>query len=479
MRRDRQYFFCGIGGSGMLPLALIIQARGGTVAGSDRALDQGRTAPKFDFLRARGIPLFPQDGSGITGSDVVLVTSAAVEETVPDVQAARRVGARLTTRAALLAELFNQAPVGIGVAGTSGKSTTTGMIGWILHCLGRDPTVMNGAVMKNFITAEAPSASALVGKGDLFVSEVDESDGSIALFTPRISVVNNVALDHKSLDELRPLFGDFVGKAELAVLNLDNDGTAALAAGLPPDKVVSYSLADHRANLQGGDLVAAPDGVAFAVTDLGSGARTAVRLLVPGRHNVSNALAALGTARALGLPLDAAAAALGSFNGIRRRLEVVGTANGVTVIDDFAHNPDKIAATLATLHAFEGRLLLMFQPHGFGPLRLMKDGFIECLAECMHADDVLVMPDPAYFGGTVDRSVSSRDIVGGVQARGRSAFAIADRAACAKKLLCLARPGDRIVVMGARDDTLSQFAEELLASLGPLTQPSPPKGGEG
>src|ERR1700688_719799 len=166
MMQDRPYFFCGIGGSGMLPLALILQAKGVAVAGSDRALDQGRTLEKFDFLRAQGITLFPQDGSGITRPDLTVVTSAAVESTVPDVQGARAVGARLMTSAELLSDLFNEAPRSVGVAGTSGKSTTTGMIGWILHRSGREPTVMNGAVMKNFVVPDAPFASALVGAGD-------------------------------------------------------------------------------------------------------------------------------------------------------------------------------------------------------------------------------------------------------------------------------------------------------------------------
>jgi UDP-N-acetylmuramate--alanine ligase len=146
-------------------------------------------------------------------------------------------------------------------------------------------------------------------------------------------------------------------------------------------------------------------------------------------------------------------------------LDVVGRASGVTVIDDFAHNPDKIAATLATLHAFPGRLLVMFQPHGFGPLRLMKDGFIDGFAQGLKPDDVLVMPDPVYFGGTVERSVTSADIVAGVRAKGRHAEAFAERAACGEALLALAKPGDRIVIMGARDDTLSQFAAELVVKL--------------
>src|SRR5215470_13298241 len=191
------YFFCGIGGSGMTPLALIIQAKGGLVEGSDRALDQGRNFERFEFLRAQGMLLHPQDGSGIKRATQILVTSTAVEDTIADVQAARRVGAAITTRANLLAQLFNRAALGIGVAGTSGKSTTVGMIGWILHRAGRSPTIMNGADMKNFIDASSPFASARVGDCELFVSEVDESDGSIALFAPRMGVVNNISLDHK------------------------------------------------------------------------------------------------------------------------------------------------------------------------------------------------------------------------------------------------------------------------------------------
>jgi UDP-N-acetylmuramate--alanine ligase len=465
MTPDRPYFFCGVGGSGMLPLALIVKARGARVSGSDRALDQGRLAAKFDYLRHAGVALFPQDGSGITAKDTILVTSAAVEETIPDVQAARRAGARHQLRAELLAELFNEAPNPIGVAGTSGKSTTTGMIGWILSATGADPTVMNGAVMKNFATLDAPFASALVGKGDIFVSEVDESDGSIARFHPRVAVLNNIALDHKSMDELRALFRAFVRKSQIAVLNLDNDETAALAAELPASRKLTYSIGGAKADLQARDIEPLSDGIAFTVSERNAAAPVAVRLKVPGRHNVSNALAALGAARAAGLTLEEAAAALARFEGISRRLDVIGTTNGTTVIDDFAHNPDKIAATLATLHDFPGRLLVMFQPHGFGPLKLMKDQFIACFARNLAADDALVMPEPVYFGGTTDRSVSSIDIVRGVEAAGRHAHVFPDRPACGDWLVASARPGDRIIVMGARDDTLSQFAADVLTRL--------------
>jgi len=140
----------------------------------------------------------------------------------------------------------------------------------------------------------------------------------------------------------------------------------------------------------------------------------------------------------------------------------VGTANEMTVFDDFAHNPDKISATLETLHAFPGRLLVMFQPHGYGPIRLMRNALVSCFASGLRDEDVLVMPEPVYFGGTVDRSVGSGDIVCQIQRGGRKAFAFPDRGACGDMLVKLARPGDRIVVMGARDDSLSQFANELL-----------------
>ena len=304
-------------------------------------------------------------------------------------------------------------------------------------------------------------AGRRVGKGDAFVSEVDESDGSIARYEPTIAVVNNIALDHKSMDELRALFTGFVNKAEIAVLNLDNEETAALVMATKV-RTRTYALRSGLADLHCSAIRLAPDGVSFDVLEKDTRESATVDLAVPGEHNVSNALAALSAARALGMPLNVAAAALKGFSGTKRRLEVVGKANNVTVIDDFGHNPDKITATLNTLHAFPGRLLIMFQPHGFGPLKLMREEFIDCFARNMSNDDVLIMPDPVYFGGTVDRSVTSEHIVSGVRSRGLRAMAFAERGACGDKLIELAEPGDRIVVMGARDDTLSVFAAELV-----------------
>ncbi len=440
----KSYFFVGIGGSGMMPLAEIVAAQGATVAGSDRSLDQGRLGAKFEGLAARGIALHPQDGSGIASADQIVVASAAIESTVPDIVRATELGCARITRAELLAELFNAAPISIAVGGTSGKSTVTGMIGWILDQAGLDPTIMNGAVMKNYGTG------ARIGGGKLFVSEVDESDGSIALYRPTVAVLNNIAIDHKSMEELRTLFGAFLASGKHAVVNADNAEAMALAAG-----ALTFGIASP-ADLRVSELIKRRDGVDFILN------ATPVALAVPGRHNVSNALAAIAAATLVGIPLAKAAAALAGFTGLKRRMDVIGTTNGITVIDDFGHNPDKIAATLSALHAFPGRLLVFFQPHGYGPLKQMGRELAYAFRANLAEGDRLVISDPAYFGGTVDRTTGSESLVDAI---GDQAEHIAMRDACGERLLALARPGDRIVVMGARDDTLSDFAAGLLAAL--------------
>jgi UDP-N-acetylmuramate--alanine ligase len=456
---DSPVFFSGIGGSGMLPLASIVRASGAKVAGSDRSLDAGRTPHKFDYLRSLGIQLFPQDGSGLQ-EGMTLVTSAAVEPTVPDVVKARELGLSHLSRPEFLAQLLNSAQRSVAVGGTSGKSTVTGMIGWILHACHRQPTVMNGAVMKNFVTPSAPFASALVGDPELFVSEVDESDGSIALYKPEIAILTNISLDHKEMEELRSLFAAFLLRARKAVVNLDDPETRAIADVIPSDNRLGYGFDSPGADFMGKDLQLKAEGASFAVE--AEGARHDVQLQVPGRHNASNALAAIAAARALGVAVADAAAALGRFEGLRRRLEIVGEADGITVIDDFAHNPDKIAATLATLRAQPGQLLIMFQPHGYGPLTKMGEELAEAFAAGMAPDDRLYLPDPVYQGGTVERTRGSDWLAERIKEREREAAHIPDRADIGGVLASEAKPGDRILVMGARDDTLIDFARDLV-----------------
>lgn len=452
-------FFSGIGGSGMLPLACIVRANGARVAGSDRSLDAGRTPAKFDYLRSLGIQLFPQDGSGLR-EGMILVTSAAVEPTVPDVVRAGELGLTLLTRPQFLAQLLNAAQRSIAVGGTSGKSTVTGMIGWILHACHRQPTVMDGAVMKNFVTPATPFASALVGDPELFVSEVDESDGSIALYRPEVAVLTNISLDHKEMDELRGLFAGFLAAARKAVVNLDDPDTRALADALPAGKRIGYGFDSPGAEVMGKDLQLGADGVTFAVE--AGGERHEAHLAVPGRHNASNALAAIAAAQAVGVRIADSVKALARFEGLKRRLETVGTAAGVTLIDDFAHNPDKIDATLAALGAQPGRLLIMFQPHGYGPLAKMGEQLAQSFARGLRPEDRLYLPDPVYQGGTTDRSRGSDWLAGEIGAQARH---VPERAAIGEALLAEARDGDRILIMGARDDTLSEFAAELLGKL--------------
>jgi UDP-N-acetylmuramate--alanine ligase len=460
---NEHYHFCGVGGSGMLPLAAIVRATGAQVTGSDRSLDAGRLGAKFDYLERLGIALFPQDGTGVV-EGCTLVTSAAVEPTVPDVVRAAELGIAHVTRPQLLAQLLNAARTSIAVGGTSGKSTVTGMVGFMLDRLGQRPTVMNGAVMKNFVSPDTPFASALVGDPDLFVSEVDESDGSIALYRPSVAVLGNISLDHKTMDELRSLFGGFLGLAARAVVNLDDPEARNLADGLDHAKLVGFGFDSTDATLTGRGLVLTPEGSRFTL-DV-DGIRHDVALSVPGRHNAMNALAALGAVHALGLPLGEAVAALAGFAGLKRRLETVGTAGSVTVIDDFGHNPDKIAATLATLTAQPGRLLIMFQPHGYGPLAKMGEELAHTFARGLRDGDQLFFPDPVYQGGTVDQSRGSDWLAAAVRAAGGLATYIPRRSDIGTAMLAEARRGDRIAILGARDDTLSEFAAELLAALG-------------
>jgi UDP-N-acetylmuramate--alanine ligase len=292
---------------------------------------------------------------------------------------------------------------------------------------------------------------------------VDESDGSIALYKPEIAVLTNISLDHKEMDELRQLFAYFLARARKAVLNLDDPETRVLSETVPRDKVIGYGFDAPSADFMGKDLKLEPQGVTFALE--AEGERLEVRLAVPGRHNASNALAAIAAARSLGVRIEDAVTAIARFEGLKRRLETVGEAGGVTVIDDFAHNPDKIAATLATLRAQPGRLLIMFQPHGYGPLAKMGEPLAESLADGMAPDDRLYLPDPVYQGGTVDKIRGSDWLAEQVRGHGKRAEHIAERPKIADALVAEAREGDRILIMGARDDTLIDFARDLLERL--------------
>lgn len=453
----KKYFFCGIGGSGMEPLALALQAKGCVISGSDRAFDAGASPDKFAKIAEQGVALFPQDGSGLTADTDALIVSGAVEETVPDVVAARALDLPVITRAELLADFFKTYN-GIAVGGTSGKTTTTAMLGHILKTADIDPTVINGGKMLNY--PDSPGeGSVLTGEGSFCVIEADESDGSIELYSPEVAVVTSITLDHKPIEELKTLFGDFVSRATVgAVLNADNADCLALQQ--KNANVLTFSVDGNDADLKAENIRPVANGTIFTLDG------EDVSLPVIGKHNVANALAAMAAAEMIGVLRSQAVEALKTFRGVHRRLETVGTTKkNVTVIDDFAHNPEKIAASLSALKEYPGRLIVVYQPHGFKPTKMLREGLIEAFDKHMEMDDTLIMPEIYYAGGTAAKDISAADLVKELEKKGKRVHFIPDRRKIIHLIKGLASKDDRVVVMGARDETLSDFAKQICESL--------------
>lgn len=449
----KKYFFCGVGGSGMSSLALALKSKGADICGSDRSRDAGLYAEKFNVLKNQGIRLFAQDGSGIDGQTDALVVSSAVEETIPDVIKARQLNVPVLTRAQVLADFLHEHN-GIAVGGTSGKTTTTGMIGHILKEAGVDPSVINGGIMLNYADSLG-MGNVIAGNGAFCVIEADESDGSIELYKPAVSIVTSISLDHKPVEELKVLFGDFVERASVgAVLNADNADTIALKDR--NSNVLSFSVQGADADLKAVNIAPVENGVRFMLDGEN------VFLPVIGRHNVANALAAVAAAEMIGIPRNQALEALESFKGIHRRLETVGvTRKGIAVIDDFAHNPEKISAALSALKEYKGRLIVIYQPHGFKPTKIMRAGIVEAFDRLLSLDDTLIMQEIYYAGGTVQKDISSADLVKDLERTGKRVHFIPDRKKIITLVKGLAAKGDRIVIMGARDETLSDFARSI------------------
>lgn len=456
----QQYHLCGVGGSGMLPLAVILASRGHIVTGSDRALDQGRLADKFNSIRGMGITLFPQDGSGVQEAGQILIVSAAVEESVPDVIRARQLGCEIETRAQLLSSLLNSAPKSISIGGTSGKSTTTAMLGWILHSLGKQPTIINGAEMLNFYPGESRITSAISGESNFFVGEADESDGSIRLYRPSVGVLTNITRDHKSIAELRTLFSEYLNNSGIALINCDDPETIALKRNGFLEKAVGYSIKSTKADFVASDIKTLDDGgYSFCI----NGCETAIKVI--GEHNISNATAAIASAVLAGIDLDSACNAMRGFAGVKRRLQTIGQVGGISVIDDFAHNAHKIKASISTLRAVGKRKVVFFQPHGFGPLKAMSDELIELLPQLLQPTDGWHMSEPVYFGGTVDRNISSRDVVQRLCQLNVNAVYHQNRKSFFEMIIQDLQEHDVIVIMGARDDSLTDFACEILEAV--------------
>jgi len=471
MFKNKSFFFCAVGGSGMLPLALLIKSMGNKVCGSDRAYDQGSNPSRFSFIKTQNIKMYKQDGSGVTSDIDFLVVSGAVENTVLDYQFAIEKNIPVITRAQLLSDVFNETKERIGVAGTSGKSTVTAMIGWIFSCAcdiykTDKPTIINGATMKNFVTDEMPVASFYIGDNKTIIAEIDESDGSIEKYNPTISVINNIANDHKTMEELRVLFSDYANRSTKTILNLDNLETEKIAKIISKDKKITFSTMRADADLLAMNIERIENGTKFDLV-LNTACKTyPVSINLIGDHNVSNVLASLSVAIAANIDIEFAIDAIEYFNGISRRYDIIGvTDNNITIIDDFAHNPDKISATLKTAHQKDGRVLVLYQPHGFSPLSLLRKELSEAFAKGLNKEDILIICDPVYFGGTIKREVTSEDIVKDIISLGKTAKYIANRDNAVKEIIDKAEDGDKIIIMGARDDSLTIIAKDILKQL--------------
>jgi len=452
--RSKKIHFVGIGGIGMSALAQLASAHGATVSGSDRNFDRGVPYELFDILLRQGMRLTRQDGSAIGPETSFLVASAAIEPDNPDLQKAGTLGVPVYTRAAFQAALYPHYR-SLAVTGTSGKTTVTAMLGHILKCAGVNTAILVGGFMKNYASDKVPG-NVIPGKGLLCI-EVDESDGAINYISPHIGVITNITKDHKDLPELRKMFRDFAARVNAALI-YNADCPEATGAAQYAETGLTYSChgpADFRAT----DVEF--DGLSASFRVRG----TTFRLNLPGEHNVSNALAAIAAAEALGVELEQAAAALASFTGVKRRLEIVGEARGVRIIDDYAHNPQKIAASLKAVQKASRRMFAIYQPHGFAPTRLAWNELIETFCSVPRRSDVIFLLDIFYAGGTTVRDISSADLAKACLSGNAPVVYVQNRNDLVARIAHEAQPGDVILVMGARDVTLTDFCREILSAL--------------
>lgn len=429
------YHLVGVAGVGMSSVALALLGQGYAVSGSDRYLDTGDSLDVLKKLERAGVRLCAQDGRGVRPDTAGVVVSTAIEADNPDIATAQRLNVPVIHRAEMLGKLVAGKRC-IAVTGTSGKSTVTGMLGWILEQVGEDPTVVNGAPVLNWFS-ETTLGNARTGNSDLWVIEADESDRSLMNFHPDWAIITNVSRDHFEYEETLALFKRFSMQVKVGRVSVIEE--PGLLADFRPD--VSAGGSDFRHN-----------GMSF-------------RLNLPGRHNAQNAFMAVVLCGRLGYDLGAVSAALAGFKGIQRRLEVVGVARGVTVIDDYAHNPAKIRAAFETLAPYHARLLAVWRPHGFKPLRVMMDELVAMFGEvCRPADRLYLLP--VYdAGGTADRSVNSDVLVARLRARGVAAEYVSDVALLEGRLAGEAAAGDVVITMGARDPDLPALARRFLGRL--------------
>lgn len=448
-------FFIGIAGTGMSALAQYLQGCGKQVSGSDRYFTPGTPNETRTQLEAEGIRCFEQDGSGITNATDLVVVSTAVEDTVAEVVKAKQLNIPIIKRAALLA-LIARSKKTIAVGGTSGKSTTSAMLFEILHHAGLQPGIISGAGLSRIIR-QGKIGNAWVGEGDWLVIEADESDGSIVLYEPEIGLLLNIDKDHKEVDALLEIFRRFrANTRSVFSVNRSHPLAATLSVNAASDFATSpgtgaaYEATDFEQHQL--TICFRINGVPFLLQQMG-------------RHNMENALAAAAVAHQVGVPLATAAAALQQYEGIYRRHQVLGQKNGVWVIDDYAHNPAKCAASIAACQPLAQKVVAWFQPHGFAPTRFLKDDFIQQIAAVLRPHDEIWMSEIFYAGGTTSKDISANDLVEGIKAKGKQAHFVANRNDLLPALRPHLQPGTVLLLMGARDPSLGNFARQVWQQL--------------
>ncbi len=454
---ENSYFFIGVAGAGMSAIAQYLAGKGFKVSGSDRQFGAAEKTRVQEQLEECGIACFRNDGSGVVNGIDAVVVSTAIEETNPDLVRAKELGIKTLHRSEMLAQIAASTKT-IAISGTSGKSTVTGMTFHILEYAGLNPSIITGAGLVN-LEKKGKIGNAVAGSGEWLVIEADESDGSLVRYHPEVGVILNIDKDHKEISELQNIFEVFSNNVYGDGKTLIANGNHSLAAPYVKDRKFLFGT-ENSFGTQGVDFTAVGTSIRFRVRHAGELVRCEIPL--PGKHNMENGLAAIAAATVAGVPVKVAAEALATFPGIHRRHQILGTFNGVTLIDDFAHNPAKIGASIRSVQAFTtGRVLAWFQPHGFGPTRFLRNDLVESMHSAIRENDKMFLSQIYYAGGTVTRDISAGDLVDDLKKLGTDAAYIENREDFAKTVVSEAKPGDTILLMGGRDPKLSEFAESV------------------
>jgi UDP-N-acetylmuramate--alanine ligase len=447
----RSIHFTGIFGTGMSALAQYLRFQGIAVSGSDRLLASENTASMRQSLEGLGCVIVSQDGSGVNEDADVVCISTAIEESNPDIAAARARGLPVIHRSDLLAAIIASKKT-IAVAGTSGKSTVTAMIFEFLTSCGKSPSLISGAPLRR-LEKQGLIGNAWSGGSDLLIVEADESDGTLVKYSPETAVILNISKDHKGVDEIGKLFERLVSNSSWAALNADDPILATQPAAVRFGRDSSASWRPDREELLPTSVKLFRKGIEY-------------HLPLPGRHNLENLRGALCVCEHFGCQGPVLADAVRTFEGVARRFTVTRTAQNVHVVDDFAHNPAKIAAAVSAARGISGRVIAVYQPHGFGPTRFLRDEYIATFRSVLRRHDSLFLLPIYYAGGTANKDISSADIITGLGHVSFNAQAVRDRGELLARLQTDVRSGDCILVMGARDPSLPALVRTIVELLG-------------